>query len=243
MAFAGAAYSLVLIFGIGGVLHGLFLGNIWSLLLLLMALAALILPMNFFLSDAFAYTHYPIRLNRKNRQVYVFRRNGTVFKAGWDNLYWTIYNVGGRHSGSLNVMGHVLAKDGITVKESIGLSKVDYGEEGRQNLLQFFEFIRRYMEEGPGPVLKALEPMPLIMLPDIDRKRESWYFGWLRLTANMNGWLISQILLQIFFIPESLFRWMVMHTSKIPQWPQWVEDECAIDPNDPWLREPGRAYR
>jgi hypothetical protein len=30
-----------------------------------------------------------------------------------------------------------------------------------------------------------------------------------------------------------------MHTSKIPQWPQWVEDECRIEPEDPWRREPG----
>jgi len=29
----------------------------------------------------------------------------------------------------------------------------------------------------------------------------------------------------------------VMRTSKIPQWPQWVEDECAIAPDDPWVRD------
>lgn len=34
-----------------------------------------------FTRDAFTYTHYPIRFNRKNRQVYVFRLNGTVLKA------------------------------------------------------------------------------------------------------------------------------------------------------------------
>ena len=38
---------------------------------------------------------------------------------------------------------------------------------------------------------------------------------------------------------ESLFRWIAMRTSKIPQWPQWVEDECRIEPHDPWRREPG----
>jgi len=46
---------------------------------------------------------------------------------------------------------------------------------------------------------------------------------------------LLQILGQVFFFPESLFRWIVMRTSKIPQWPQWVEDECVISPDDPWV--------
>jgi hypothetical protein len=36
---------------------------------------------------------------------------------------------------------------------------------------------------------------------------------------------------------QHLFRWIVMRTSKIPQWPQWVEDECRIEPDDPWVRD------
>ncbi len=34
------------------------------------------------------------------------------------------------------------------------------------------------------------------------------------------------IFYQWIALPASLFRWIVMRTSKIPQWPQWVEDEC-----------------
>ncbi|MFT3721034.1 DUF6708 domain-containing protein [Pseudorhodoferax sp.] len=191
-----------------------------------------------FLSDAFTYTHYPIRLNRKNRQVYAFRRDGTVLKAGWDEFYWTIYNTKlGMGGGDLNVMGHLLDKDGATVKESIGLSLVDAGEPGRQNQLMFFEFFRRYMEEGPGPTLEALKPVPLIMLPGVDKEKENWLFGWELLTASLKGMPLLQLLLQVFFLPISLFRWIVMRTSKIPRWPQWVEDECAIEPGDPWVRD------
>ena len=93
------------------------------------------------------------------------------------------------------------------------------------------------MEEGPGPVLDALKPTPLIMLPGIDKERESWAFGWERLTLNMNGWPVLQTLFQVFFFPMSLFRWFAMRTSKIPQWPQWVEAECAVAPDDPWVRD------
>lgn len=134
-------------------------------------------------------------------------------------------------------MGHVLDEDGVTVRESIALSMVDAGESGKRNLQQFFEFFRRYMEDGPGPVLEALKPTPLIMLPGIDTERESWAFGWEHLTGSLKGMALMQLLFQVFFIPISLFRWLVMRTSKIPQWPQWVEDECRIDPNDPWVRD------
>ncbi|UCV30278.1 DUF6708 domain-containing protein [Ferribacterium limneticum] len=192
----------------------------------------------FLLSDAFTYTHYPIRLNRQNRRVYAFRRDGSILKAGWDEVYWTIYNTKlGMGGGDLNVMGHLLEKDGVTIKESIALSLVDAGEPGRQNLLQFFEFFRRYMEEGPGPVLDALKPVPLIMLPGIDHQKESWFFGWEHLTGGMKGLPLLQILFQPFLLPISLFRWIVMRTSKIPMWPQWVEDECAVAPDDPWVRD------
>jgi hypothetical protein len=193
----------------------------------------------FFLSDAFTYTHYPIRFNRKNRQVYAFRRDGTVLKAGWDEFFWTIYKAAHVGGGDVNVMGHLLDKDGVTVKESIALSMVGVApnEEGRERMRAFFEFFRRYMEEGPGPVLEALKPVPLIMLPSIDKERESWFFGWEYLTGSAKGFPLVQLLFQVFFFPISLFRWIVMRTSKIPQWPQWVEDECAIEPNDLWVRD------
>lgn len=188
-----------------------------------------------FTRDAFAYTHYPIRFNRKNRQVYAFRRNGTVLKAAWDEMYWTIHGTG-TGLQSIFVAGHVLALDG-QVKETIGLAQVAASMDGVEDLQTFFEFYRRYMEEGPERVLNDLRPTPLIMLPGIHKQKETWRFGWERLTLGMNGWPILMLLEQVFVVPESLFRWFVMRTSKIPQWPKWVEDECRIEPDDPWVRD------
>lgn len=191
----------------------------------------------FFFFDAFTYTHYPIRFNRQNRQVYAFRRDGTVLKAGWDELYWTIYGSGSRMA-DIFVAGHVMEADRLTVKETLALSVVTTAvEAGEQQLRNHFEFFRRYMEEGPGPVLNTLKPTPLIMLPGIDHEKESWAFGWERLTLNANGFPVIQVLFQLIFFPTSLFRWIVMRTSDIPQWPKWVEDECAIAQDDPWIRD------
>ena len=90
-------------------------------------------------------------------------------------------------------MGHVMGDDRKIIKECFALSKVTTVDAaGVQDLKDHFEFFRRYMEDGPGPglVLNALKPTPLIMLPGIDKAREPWAFGWERLTLNMNGWAI-----------------------------------------------------
>ena len=184
-----------------------------------------------FSRDAFTYTHFPIRLNRKNRQVYVWRRNGSVLKAGWDDLYFAI---GGSETTwkDLYVAGHVMDADGVTVRETFAL-----GASGEKDqLYTLWEFYRRYMEEGPQAVLSALDK-PLICLPRLDLKRETWRFGWERITMQLNGLPLFQLLLQVLFFPQSLFRWVAMHTSKIPRWPQWVEDECAIAPDDPCVMD------
>jgi hypothetical protein len=203
---------------------------------LVLASALLAFTVFLFTRDAFTCTHYPIRFNRQNRQVYVFRRNGTVLKAGWEDICWTIFghNIGTR---DLFVAGHVMADDKKTIKETFGLSVTTAGRAGEEKLKNHFEFFRRYMEEGPGPVLDAIRPVPLIMLPGIDREREGWKFGWERLTLHANGSLIGMALYQVFAFPESFVRWIVMRTSKIPQWPQWMEDECVIEPGDPWIRD------
>jgi hypothetical protein len=205
-------------------------------LLLLCSLAVALAGLYLFTRDAFTYTHYPIRFNRQSRQVYVFRRDGTVLKVGWEDIVWTIYghNIGTR---DLFVVGHVIADDKTTIKETFALSVTTVGKDGEEKLKDHFEFFRRYMQDGPAQVLDALKPTPLIMLPGIDKERESWKFGWERLTLHMNGSLLWMAVYQVFAFPESFVRWIVMRTSKIPPWPQWVEDECRIEPGDPWVRD------
>lgn len=133
---------------------------------------------------------------------------------------------------SIFVAGHVLSPD-RQVLEAIGRADVTAGSDGEQELREFFEFYRLYMEEGPQRALQALCSRPLIMLPGIHKQKESWRFGWERITLHINGWPVLMLLYQVFAFPESFFRWFAMRTSKIPQWPQWVEDECRVDPDDP----------
>lgn len=59
--------------------------------------------------DSFAYTHYPIRFNRKSRMVHVFRKNGSVLSVPWDEVFFTLGHMA--QWKEYEVRGHVLESD------------------------------------------------------------------------------------------------------------------------------------
>ncbi len=185
-----------------------------------------------FLREAFCYTHFPMRLNRKSRKVYVWRRDGTVLSVPWDAVFFCLRSYNDWGGKTWDILGHVLEADKNTVKESFAFSS--YASSEAIDLRQHWEYFRRYMEDGPEQPCRML----LDCLP-IAKRRETWWESFMRLLLNMNGWAILQILFLPFWFIVSLGRWIAMHTSKIPRWPDWVEQECAVTPDDPYVRESG----
>ncbi|MDN7932759.1 hypothetical protein QZM52_15830 [Burkholderia metallica] len=177
------------------------------------------------------YTHYPIRLNRRTRIVYVFRGDGSVLKASWDDVYFAL-RVNSKAAGirTLGICGLVL-KDPETVEEMFVFG---YASSSKENCLRHWEFIRRYMEEGPRAVLNA--PGLDLYLPIAD-KRETLYQGWIQLVSH-DAW--NPVFKWVMFPFHVLFfigRLVHRATSKIPKWPADVEAECRIEPGDPYVRD------
>lgn len=185
-----------------------------------------------FLKESFAFTHYPIRMNRKTRMVHVFRLTGTVLSVPWDEVFFTIGKCASPRQW--DVRGHVLDKDGVTVRESFSLSDWDYGGAAAQDVVRgYWEFVRRYMEDGPGAVNDRVH----FCMP-IAAKRESLKIGFERMFAVATGQPLP-VLLFVALIAALLTpgRWFAMRTSKIPVWPQAIEDVCVIEPNDPFVKD------
>jgi hypothetical protein len=151
--------------------------------------------------------------------------------------YFTIYghSVGFR---DLYVVGHVLADDRNTVKETFALSMIVGGVSGENRLRTHFEFYRRYMEQGPSSEL--LDHTRKHWLPPLDERREGYWWGLRMLWSDSVGLRLLALIQAPIVLLESLFRWVVMRTSKIPRWPDWVEAECAIEPGYPWVRDAHR---
>ena len=183
----------------------------------------------FFLrKDCCTYTHYPIRLNRKTRMVHVFRLNGTVLTVPWDEVFFCIAAL---PQGDWEIQGHVLDSDGATVKETFPLSYYTV-KSGLPVLERYWEFVRRYMEEGPEDAAHRVE----FFMPVADR-RESIANGFHRMHAELGGNFIMTVIgaaLALMLVPG---RWIAMQTSKVPRWPQEIEEACRIEPGDPWVRD------
>lgn len=173
------------------------------------------------------YTHYPIRFNRKTRMVHVFRQNGTVLSVKWDKVFFTQIPV---TYGMWDMVGHILDEDGVTVRETFGLPACAMGSWGRERAKGYWEFIRRYMEEGPASVSDVISGC----LP-IKDKKETLVFSFQRIAASLGSYLNPLILFYYIFYPG---RMISMHFSKIPQWPVEIEAQCQrLEGYDPFFRD------
>jgi Family of unknown function (DUF6708) len=181
------------------------------------------------LKEAFCYTHYPIRLNRRTRMVHLFRFNGTVLSVPWDTLFFTVGRCN-RFFGiqTWDVRAHILDVDGATVRETFSLAMAS---ESQGDVLVYWEYIRRYMEDGPAAVISRTP----VYLP-ISERRETWRFGLMRLVLD-GPWIVVLVAMLPFHFLVSLGRWFAMRTSKIPVWPKEIENVCRVEPNDQYARD------
>jgi hypothetical protein len=183
------------------------------------------------LGEWFRYTHYPMRFNRRNRMVYIFRGDDTVLEVPWDDVYFTL-RVNSQAFGvrTLNICGLVL-EDPQTVKEMFVFG---YASSSRDYCLRHWEFIRRYMQEGPQAVIDA--PGMGYYLPIAD-KRETLYQGWIALVSRDAWNPIVKWLMLPFHVLFFIGRLVCRVTSKVPLWSADVEAACQIAPSDPYVRD------
>ena len=175
--------------------------------------------------DFFCYIHYPIRFNRINRKVYLFRHNkkNGVMTLDWDKVHWCVGR--GRDVGHYiyELRGHVLDDDGI-VRYTFAVGQYC---ESHAGILQHWEALRLYMEESPAalpypPLALSISTRPTFrncMLLVI-----SWFDGY------------QSIKMFLFSMLYGFFRWLALSTCREPRWPSEVEAECQIPINDPYQR-------
>lgn len=198
-------------------------GSLISLFFLsVLCISFLFILGKFLLFEWFRKTHYPVRFNRQKQLVHVYQTNNEILTLPWKDIYFTTYE----WRNNVNLVGHILDKDGKTVLNTFGFGY--WGD--KVELDHYWEFIRCYMEED------CLEELAdtVTLCPPIADKKESYIFG-LQYIIKMESrlaWIFFLFMLPIYLM-ESLARFIAMQTSKIPQWSQEVLDDCIVSPNDP----------
>ncbi|WP_421706097.1 DUF6708 domain-containing protein [Alloalcanivorax xenomutans] len=187
--------------------------------------------------EIFAYTHYPVRLNRKNRMVYAFRTDGTVIRAPWDDLFLhigegTVPTVGTTY----DIRAHVLDDDGVTVKDTFTLAYPGFltGKNDLPRLMRVGEYVRRYMEEPDGVKKNAEYSM---LFNPVEGRREGIHWSLIRAFAPSSRYPWLQLLFSMVFSLFFLGRWLTMLTCKVPVWPEEIEEECKIEVDDPYRKD------
>jgi hypothetical protein len=198
------------------------------LICLAMAIPILISPWVIMRQECFRYTHFPIRFNREKRKVHFFRSNGTALTVDWDKLYFTLMPERGRR---LRV--GALIMEGETVKEFFALPFM--AMRGDPLLCSFYEFVRRYMEGDDETVAELARQ--IMYAPDIVKHREGYWDGVDYLHDLATGGRGFLRMFYPFAMGLGIFRWIVMHTCRIPRWSKEVEVDCAFPPDDPNIRD------
>nr|WP_241183978.1 DUF6708 domain-containing protein [Klebsiella michiganensis] len=134
--------------------------------------------------------------------MHVFSVDGEVYSAPWDDIFFTTgdcvtYKLTKRKN--YDIRGHVLAEDRKTVLKTFTLS---VSAPRREDLYRNWEFVRRYMEEGPEAVAGVLNRVFAMYTCRIPRWSEEVEASCV--IAPDDPWDISAAQ-----NPRSLWRWML----------------------------------
>lgn len=249
--------SLICMFSYGGVVMGLETvptpwGNMsadekleqvaFSFAIFLISLLPILVGIWGLRKESFTYTYFPIRFNFKTKMVHVFRADGSVLSAPWDEIFFTLGHL--PFMNDWEVRGHIMESDNVTIRESFALSY--YGSISPVDLAAqadhisstdfvraHWEFVRRYMEDGPQSVSNQVQ----FCMP-IDKRRESVRISLERTFANISGAPIPVFFMLVPYCTIAfLFRLIAVRTSKIPVWPDDIEASSKVEPGDPFAIE------
>ena len=185
----------------------------------------------FFLKqEMFNWTHNPIRFDRRNRMVYAFLyHKKMVVTVPWEKVVFCLGSNKDYKHEEFDIRGHVMADDGQGGVNVIATFALGHITNDRYELIRYWDFICIYMGRGPEELVDTFR----FCLPIADRKEP--------LVWGINNDIRQLGPLFYVMFPISVLcvvgRFLAMLTSRIPVWPDWVEEHCHIDPNDPYVRD------
>ncbi|WP_108448102.1 DUF6708 domain-containing protein [Halomonas sp. BN3-1] len=233
--FAGFISMMIAGLGFGVMGTTTFLAGDWPFFIFVTLLCAgpAALGWVLFRLEAFQLTHYPVRLNRKNRMVYAILPRGDMVKVKWDNLfvYLAENKIAWFPKPFYEIRAHVLSDDRENVLKTFSLGYPTWGE--KELTLGKWEFVRRYMEDSDG-YEKNSELIELCM--PLDGVKESLSFCIIRGMGPLSGSFLGQLFLSPIYVLGVWGRMVAIYTSKIPRWPEDIEAKCHVSKDDPYAK-------
>ncbi|MFM0069579.1 hypothetical protein PQQ86_00205 [Paraburkholderia sediminicola] len=217
--------------------QGMFSAGMWVFVAI--TVLCCVLTVVILLRDCFNYRHKAVRFNRQTRMVYAFRHNGPggVISVPWDKAFFYPHRLpsNGLAGGAPTLMRCFVLDDAgkkIVNTFSFGARTVNGADEatpiGKQVLYQIqanFEFIRRYMEQGPGALPKVERYLP--RGPSLRASMSVWFYG-IGAVGSVNvAMRLLTILLSGPIFMLSILHYIAQLTSREPVWPTEIEAACG----------------
>ena len=175
--------------------------------------------------ELFTQRHLIARFNRKTRQIYVNRPDyaGGIVTLPWEAV---IPAINPEDPDFMGIGGFLLLAfpsehTGAGYDEVLMLGRPMHGND---ELVGFWEFIRRYMEEGPQAVPKPkrllpLSPTPIEPIWATLRFMSGFWRNGGKIAAVVTGTLLSPLILL-----HALCHWISLLLCWAPRWPKEIQE-------------------
>lgn len=175
--------------------------------------------------ELFTQRHLVARFHRKTRQVYFSRpiyAGGTIVLP-WDAAIPAVNPEDPDFTGigSFLLLSFPSEHTGAGYDETLMLGRPMHGNE---ELVGFWEFIRRYMEEGPQSVPKpkrllSLWPTPIEPIRATLRFMSGFWRNGGKIAALITGTLLSPLI-----VLHALCHWISLLLCWTPRWPKEIQE-------------------
>lgn len=189
-------------------------------------------------TDLFGKTHYPIRLNRKNRRLYAFSPfRQKIIKVEWDQLRFSEMSF--HDEMDREIRASVVDENGNVYEEIILFRYLSSLENMAEKKLAF---LKLYMDTED---LQALDHEISEYFDIYNRKEtvketlERIYLAfnneeWETHQRSNNKHLGFLFYDMLFMFPLFFLRRLGLLFSKIPVWSEHIEKECIVEADDPY---------
>ncbi|NMY13693.1 hypothetical protein HBO38_35895 [Pseudomonas veronii] len=173
--------------------------------------------------ELFTQRHLIARFNRETRQVYINRPSyaGGIVTLPWETVVPAINpeDPDFMGLGGFLLLAFPSEHTGAGYDETLMLGRPMHGNE---ELIGFWEFIRRYMEEGPQSVPKpkrllTLRPTPIEPIRATLRFMSGFWRNGGKIAALITGTLLSPLI-----VLHALCHWISLLLCWAPRWPKEI---------------------
>ncbi|NWC09401.1 hypothetical protein HX776_11315 [Pseudomonas agarici] len=175
--------------------------------------------------ELFTQRYLVARFNRITKQVYVSRPDyaGGITTLPWSAVIPAISpeDPDFMGMGGFLILGFLSEHTSAGYDETLMLGRPMHGN---QELVGFWEFIRRYMEEGPQAVPKpkrllTLRPTPIEPVRATLRFMSGFWRNGGKITALITGTLLSPLI-----VLHALCHWISLLLCWAPRWPKEIQE-------------------